>query len=153
MSIKNPREIKDSTLIAMIWVGLTTYGAVIVGLIGRGLYKNLEDPEQVFLVMIKDLFPNYMVGLFAAAVMAAILSSVSAYLLVAAASFATNVYRKFARVENEKQSIWIERITLVVVAILAYALSQSGGLVFEVALYAWGGLAASFGPIIIFSLY
>ncbi len=153
MSIKNPQEIKDSTLISMIWVGLTMYGAVIVGIIGKSMYPGIADPEQVFLAMSKDIMPRYALGVLAAAVMAAILSSVSAYMLVAAASFATNIYRRAAKVEDESRLLWVERLGIMGVAALAFALSLSGGAVFKVALYAWGGLAAGFGPLVLFSLY
>jgi sodium/proline symporter len=153
MSIKNPKEIKDSTLIAMLWVGITTYGAAVVGLIGRALYPTTPDPEKVFLLLTKDFFPNYAMGIFAAAVMAAILSSVSAYLLVAAASFASNIYTRYAKVKDDKTMVGVGRIAIIVFTVLALAMSFSGGLVFKIALYAWGGLAASFVPLVLFSLY
>ena len=152
MSIKEPKEIKYSTLIAMFWVALTTYGAVIVGIVGRALSPGIDDPETIFLVLTEVIFSSSTIGLFASAVMAAILSSVSAYLLVAAASFASDLYNHFAKVQGDRL-LWIERITVVIISILAYLMSLSGGLVFEIALFAWGGLAASFGPLIIASLY
>lgn len=152
MSIKDPKEIKHSTVIAMFWVALTTYGAVIIGILGRDINPGLDDPELVFLVITQTLFSKSSIGLFAAAVMAAILSSVSAYLLVAAASFASDLYNQFAKLEKS-QLLWVERITIIIISILAYLMSLSGGLVFTVALFAWGGLAASFGPLVITSLY
>jgi len=153
MAIKDPKEIRQSTLVAMIWVALTGYGAVIVGLVGRGLFPLTEDPETIFLILSKELFPGYTLGLFAAAVMAAILSSVSAYLLVASASFATNIFKRFVKARSDKQQVTVSRIVLVVISVCAYLISLSGGLVFEIALYAWGGLAACFGPLTIMSLY
>ncbi|MCB5936855.1 sodium/proline symporter [Caldibacillus thermoamylovorans] len=151
MAIKNPDEIRHSTVIALVWIALTTYGAVIVGMTGRVLSPDIADPETVFLVMSKALFSSNTIGLFAAAVMAAILSSVSAYLLVAGASVSTNVYRKFKK--NNQNSLAVERISVFVIGILAFVMSLAGGVVFEVALFAWGGLAASFGPFILASLY
>lgn len=153
MAIKDPNEIKDSTLVAMTWVALTGYGAVIVGMVGRGMFPLAEDPETIFLILTKEIFPGYTLGLFAAAVMAAILSSVSAYLLVASASFAANIFKRFVKVRSESQQVWVSRIALVIISLCAYLISLSGGLVFEVALYAWGGLAACFGPLTILSLY
>lgn len=152
MSIKDPKEIRHSTVIAMLWVALTTYGAVIIGLIGRDMSPALEDPESIFLVLTEIIFSKSTIGLFAAAVMAAILSSVSAYLLVAAASFASDLYNHFAKVDDKKL-LWVERVAVIILSVLAYLMSLSGGLVFEVALFAWGGLAASFGPLVIASLY
>ncbi|HPJ26548.1 MAG TPA: sodium/proline symporter [Synergistaceae bacterium] len=153
MSIKDPREIRDSTLIAMLWVGLTTYGAVMVGIIGRAIFQDIGDPEQIFLALTGEVFPSYTIGLFAAAVMAAILSSVSAYFLVAAASYASNIYKRFKKVESLEQLVPVERLAVVVISVAAFLMSLSGGLVFDIALYAWGGLAACFGPLVLLSLY
>lgn len=153
MSIRDPKEIKDSTLIAMIWVGLSAYGSIFIGMVGRSLFPVVEDPETIFLTIVQNIFPKQTMGLFAAAVMAAILSSVSAYLLVAASSFAANIYTKFVKVEDENKLIGIQRISIIVMSAIALVMSLQGGVVFTVALYAWGGLAACFGPLVIASLY
>ncbi|MCD7878107.1 MAG: sodium/proline symporter [Cloacibacillus porcorum] len=68
MSIKNSSEIKDSTFIATTWVSISTFGAVLVGMIGAYLFPSIGDPEQIFFAMGKNYFPPYMLGLFAAAV-------------------------------------------------------------------------------------
>jgi sodium/proline symporter len=153
MSIKDPKETKDATLIAMIWVGLSAYGSVAIGMLGRSLFPAVEDPEIIFLTIVQNIFPKQTMGIFAAAVMAAILSSVSAYLLVAASSFAANLYTRFVKVEDENKLIGIQRISIVIMSAIALVMSLQGGVVFTVALYAWGGLAACFGPLVIASLY
>ncbi len=153
MAIKDPKEVKDSTLIAVFWVAISTYGAVLVGIIGRAIFLEIGDPEQIFLALTGEVFPAYTIGLFAASVMAAILSSVSAYFLVAAASYASNIYKRFKKVKNDDALVKIERFAIVVIALAAFLMSISGGIVFKVALYAWGGLAACFGPLVILSLY
>jgi len=86
-------------------------------------------------------------------VMAAILYSVSAYFLVAAASYASNIYKRFKKVDNLEQLVPVERLAVVVISVAAFLMSLSGGLVFDIALYAWGGLAACFGPLVLLSLY
>lgn len=151
MSIKNPDETRHSTIIALAWIVLTTYGAVLIGMIGRTIRPDIADPETIFLVLTKVLFSSNTIGLFAAAVMAAILSSVSAYLLVAGASVSTNIYKRFKK--DDQNSLVVERISVFVIGVLAFFMSLSGGIVFEVALFAWGGLAASFGPLVLTSLY
>ncbi|HOA15246.1 MAG TPA: sodium/proline symporter [Bacillota bacterium] len=153
MAIKDPKEVKGATFIAMVWVGLTTYGAAIVGIVGRGLFPSLEDPEVVFLELAKRFFSAELIGIFAAAVMAAILSSVSAYLLVAAASFASNIFTRIAKSKDDKKLLWAGRAAIVVISLIAFVMSLSSGAVFTVALYAWGGLAACFGPLVLYSLY
>ncbi|MDR1019453.1 MAG: sodium/proline symporter [Synergistaceae bacterium] len=153
MSIKHSSEIKDSTLIATSWVSISTYGAVMIGILGAFLFPKMDDPEQVFFLMGSTYFSPSMLGLFAAAVMAAILSSVSAYVIVAAAAFGANVLRHYARDIDEQKVVRYERGAVVVIALLAFLMSLRPDMVFTVALLAAAGLGSSFGPLVIFSLY
>jgi len=153
MAIKNPSEIKDSTFIATTWVSISTFGAVIIGMLGAYLFPSIADPEQVFFAMGSTYFPPYFLGLFASAVMAAILSSVSAYVIVAAASFGANISRRFIGEMDERKTVNIERIAVIVISLLAFLMSLKSDLVFAVALLAAAGLGSCFGPLVIFSLY
>lgn len=152
MSIKKSSEIKDSTFIATTWVSISTYGAVLIGMLGAFLFPNIADPEQVFFIMGSTFFSPSLLGLFAAAVMAAILSSVSAYVIVAAAAFGANIMRRYTKTDEAKVVKW-ERGAVVVIALLAFLMSLRSDLVFAVALLAAAGLGSSFGPLVIFSLY
>lgn len=153
MAIKKNEEIKDSTLIATSWVSISTYGAVMVGILGAFLFPNMEDPEQVFFLMGSTYFSPSMLGLFAAAVMAAILSSVSAYVIVAAAAFGADVLRHYAKDIDERRVVSFERGAVLLIAFLAFLMSLRPDMVFAVALLAAAGLGSSFGPLVIFSLY
>jgi sodium/proline symporter len=153
MGIKDPKEVKASTVIAMIWVGVTCYGAVIIGMMGRSMFPTIEDPEQTFLLLAKTLFSAKMIGFFAAAVMSALLSSLSAYLLTAAASFASGTYRRLAKVTDDRKLVVVQRVAIVVIAAIAMLLSLQGGLVYKIALFATAGLGACFAPLVLFSLY
>ena len=153
MAIKNSSEIKDSTFIATTWVSLTTFGAVIVGMLGAYLFPNIADPEQVFIFMGSEFFPPALLGLFAAAVMAAILSSVSAYVIVAAAAFGANILRHYAKSMPEKKIVNLQRVAVIVIALLAFLMSLTPDVVFAVALLATVGLGSCFGPLVMFSLY
>ena len=153
MSIKHPEEVKASTVIAMIWVGVTCYGAVVIGMMGRSIFPNIQDPEQTFLLLARTLFSSRMIGFFAAAVMSALLSSLSAYLLVAAASFASGTYRRIAKITDDTKLVLVQRVLIVVIALVALLLSLQGGLVYKVALFATAGLGSYFAPLVLFSLY
>jgi sodium/proline symporter len=153
MAIKKSSEIKDSTLIATSWVSISTYGAVVIGMLGAYLFPSLEDPEQVFFVMGSTFFSSSLLGLFAASVMAAILSSVSAYIIVAAAAFGANIIRHYNKSIDEGKIVKYERCAVIVIALLAFLMSLKSDLVFTVALLAAAGLGSSFGPLVIFSLY
>ena len=153
MSIKHSSEIKDSTFIATTWVSISTFGAILVGLLGAYLFPDIKDAEQVFFAMGRGYFPPYMLGLFAAAVMAAILSSVSAYVIVAAAAFGANIAKRYIGEENQAKLVNLQRIAVVVISLLAFLMSLKSDLVFAVALLAAAGLGASFGPLVLFCLY
>ncbi len=154
MAIKKSSEIKDSTFIATTWVALTSFGAVIIGMLGFYLFPNIGDPEQVFFSMGAELFSPALLGIFAAAIMVTIVSSISAYIIVAAAAFGANIYRRFARDKvDEKKIVKLERISVVVFTFLAFLMSLEPDLVFAVALLATAGLGACFGPLVMFSLY
>lgn len=160
MAIEDPRKIRQSTLIAMIWVILAGYGALFIGLTGLGVCPRLADPETVTVTMAMMLMPRWLAGLMIAAAMAAIMSTADSQLLVATSAIAEDFYRKiFKKDASQKTLLRISRVATVVIAAVAlgFALNQDpkaeGGIVFSFVLYAWGGLAASFGPLLILSLY
>lgn len=153
MSIKKSSEIKDSTLIATVWVGISSYCAVMIGMLGAFLFPQIGDAEQVFFMMGSTFFPPYLLGLFAAAVMAAILSSVSAYVIVASAAVGANLIKHYAKGMDDKYIVRVERTAVVVISILAFLMSLKSDVVFAIALLASAGLGASFGPLVLFSLY
>ena len=161
MAIKDARSIRQSTLIAMIWVILAGYGALFVGVTGLSvLGPDIADSEKVTMMMAMKLMPGWLAGLMVAAAMAAIMSTADSQLLVATSAIAEDFYRKlFKRDASQKMLLRISRVSTLVIAALSLllALSQDplaeGGLVFSFVLYAWGGLAASFGPLLILALY
>ena len=153
MSIRHSAEIKDSTLIATVWVGITSYCAVFIGMLGAYLFPAIADPEQVFFQMGADYFPPYLLGLFAAAVMAAVLSSVSAYVIVASAAVGTNLIKHFIKDIDDAKIVKAERISVVIICLISFLLSLKSDVVFSIALLASAGLGACFGPLVLFSLY
>lgn len=153
MAIKDPKEIKDSALIATIWGCAALGGASMIGMAGRAIMPAVEDPEQIFLLLSEKYFNNGIFALMAAAVMAAILSSVCAYLIVATASLGGSVIKRFTKIQDEKKIVGIEKIAMIVIALIAYYLAFNGGSVHTIAMFAASGLGASFGPTVIASLY
>ena len=153
IAIKDPQEIKDAGLIATIWGCAALGGASLIGFAGRAIVSDIADPEQTFLVLSEKFFSNAVFAIMAAAVMAAILSSVCAYLIVATASLGGSVIKRFANIEDEKKIVKIEKAAVVVIALLAYYLAFNGGSVHTIAMFAASGLGASFGPTVIASLY
>lgn len=154
MAIKHSNQIRRAMLIAMIWVLISLYGAILVGFIGHGAFASLDDPEQVLILLAEEFLNPWLAGVFIAVIMAAIMSSVDSYLLVSSASIAEDFIAPFANKKLEDRTLKvISQIAVIVISILAYLLAKPGGVVFTLALYAWGGLASSIGTVIILSLF
>ena len=158
MSIRNHRELVKSRLIALsIGNVFPLYGTIIVGLIGIAVYNGptaLANPETVFITMVKDMFNPWLAGFFLSAIMAAIMSTLSSQLLVAASSFAEDVYRSFMKPNaSDKELMFVSRTMVLVIAAVGILLSFRGGKILDLVSYAWSGFGAAFGPTILFSLF
>ena len=158
MAIHTSHEIKQATRIAMTWVVLSLAAAVAVGMVGRVyLATPLEGTasETVFLVMTNDLFPPIVAGLVLSAVLAAIMSTASSQLLVAASAFAQDFYRTLLRRDaDQRELVWISRASVLVIASLALFLGLNpNSFILDMVAYAWAGFGAAFGPALLMSLF
>jgi len=158
MAISSSKEIKQATRIAMTWVVVSLAAAVAVGMVGRVfLTTPLEgtESETVFLVMTNTMFPPVVAGLILSAVLAAIMSTASSQLLVAASAFAQDFYRTLLRKDAEqKELVWISRASVLVIASLAIFLGLNpNNFILDMVAYAWAGFGAAFGPALLMSLF
>ena len=156
MAIKSEKKIWDSTLIGMIWVIISLWGAVLVGIVGLAMFKGLPDPEKVMPMLATSLLPEWVAGIVIAAIVAAIMSTADSQLLVATSSVVEDVYHKLInRKANQKKLLNLSRLFVLLLSVVAFIFAipgESSAIYFLVA-FAWGGLAASFGPLIILSLW
>ncbi|MBQ1919968.1 MAG: sodium:proline symporter, partial [Selenomonas sp.] len=113
------------------------------------------EAETVFLVMTNQLFPPIIAGLILSAVLAAIMSTASAQLLVAASAFAQDFYRTLLRKEAEQtELIWISRASVLIIASLAIFIGLNpSSFILDMVAYAWAGFGAAFGPALLCSLF
>ena len=158
MAISSSKEIKQATRIAMTWVVLSLAAAVAVGMVGRVFLSHEltgTESETVFLVMTNELFPPVVAGLILSAVLAAIMSTASAQLLVAASAFAQDFYRTLLRKEAETtELIWISRASVLIIASLAIFIGLNpSSFILDMVAYAWAGFGAAFGPALLCSLF
>ena len=98
-----PDELKHSRRIAIVWVAITLVASVICGVIGRLYFINspLADSEQVFMLMVDQMFPAVLAGIFLAAILAASMSTADSQLLVTAASVSEDIYNQY--IDTEKR--------------------------------------------------
>ena len=158
MAIKSTKEIPQATHIAMTWVILSLAAAVAVGMVGTVyLTTPLEgtNSETVFLVMTNQLFPPIVAGLVLSAVLAAIMSTASSQLLVAASAFAQDFYKTLIRKDAEQSElVWISRASVLIIASIAVFLGfNPDSFILDMVAYAWAGFGAAFGPALLMSLF
>ncbi|MGP1442807.1 MAG: sodium/proline symporter PutP [Dialister pneumosintes] len=158
MAISNPNDLKKSTHIAMVWVLISLMAAIAMGIIGKAfLTPALEnaDAERVFIIMSSALSTPFFTGIIWSAILAAIMSTASAQLLVTASAVASDLYHPFIhKTASQKELLMVSRITVLAVALIAIFLaSDPNSYIFQIVSYAWAGFGACFGPAILLSLY
>lgn len=161
MAIRDEKELKRSRRVATVWVVISLSAAIFLGVIGRVLYPNLYteygagNTENIFIHMSTDLLPALLAGLICAGILAAAISSSDSYLLISASAMIKNVYQGIIKKDaSEKQVMWGTRIVLVFITVFAIIVATSGNnVIFTIVDFAWAGLGASFGPLILFSLF
>lgn len=159
MSATHSSELRKSRRIATVWVVVSLASAVSIGLIGRAVipteFLTQATSENIFIVLSNMILPSFMCGLVVSGIFAASMSSSSSYLLISGSAVAENIYRGLIKKDaTDAQVMIVARLTLVVVFIfgIVIALDESSS-IFQVVSYAWAGFGASFGPLMLMSLY
>jgi sodium/proline symporter len=159
MGIRKTTELKKSRRIAVVWVIISLTASVAVGIIGRTLYptqlNTATGAENIFIIIASSLMNPFVAGIMMSGILAATMSSSDSYLLIAASAFARNIYQGLIKKDAaEKQIMVVSRITLLVVAAIGILIAlDENSIIFKVVSFAWAGFGATFGPIILFSLF
>ena len=159
MSVRHSDDIKKARIIATIWVVVSLGAAVLIGLIGRAviptMFTSQASAENVFIVLSELILPSFVCGLVVSGIFAASMSSSSSYLLISGSAVAENIFRGLIKKDaTDSQVMVVARVTLVVVLLfgIVIALDENSS-IFQVVSYAWAGFGASFGPLMLCSLY
>jgi len=159
MAINKVDELKKSRRIATIWCVISLLAAVCIGLIGRALYPaallTRSSAENIFIVMSTNLLPAFLAGIIMSGILAATMSSSDSYLLIASSALARDIYKGiFKKDATEKQVMRASRITLLLIALFGVIIAlDENSVIFKVVSFAWAGFGATFGPIMLFSLF
>ncbi|ADN35905.1 sodium/proline symporter [Methanolacinia petrolearia DSM 11571] len=158
MAIKNPGEIKEARAVAMVWVIISLFAAVAIGVIGRVFLPQTlagAESETVFMVMTGEVFFSFLAGIIFCGILAAIMSTASSQLLVSASAVSQDLYKTYLKSDaTDRQLIWISRFSVLAVAICAIVIAVNpDSFVFNIVSYAWAGFGAAFGPIVIMALF
>ncbi len=158
MAIRSVADVPTARNIGIAWMGVCLVGAIGIGLAGRAYVERnglvLDDPETIFIVLADLLFDPLVTGFLLAALLAAVMSTISSQLLVASSSLTEDIYRLFFRQDcSEREAVNVSRLSVLLVAIAAIAIaadpdSEVLGLVAN----AWAGFGAAFGPLVVLAL-
>ncbi|MGO2125287.1 MAG: sodium/proline symporter PutP [Psychrobacter sp.] len=158
MAIRSVKDVPTARNIGMSWMVVSLVGSLMTGFAGRAYVQKtamtLDDPETIFLVFTQFLFHPLVSGFLLAAILAAIMSTISSQLLVVSSSLTKDVYKLFFdREAPEARQVLVGRISVIIVAIVAIMLaSNPESSVLNLVSNAWAGFGAAFGPLVIFSL-
>ncbi len=159
MAIRKEKELKMSRRIAMIWVVISLAVAVFIGILGRDLYPTAHltksAAESIFITLSTNFLPPILAGLVMAGILAATISSSDSYLLISASAFAKNIYKDIAKKDaTDKQVMRMTRATLIIITAIAVFLAlDKNSVIFNIVSFAWAGFGATFGPLMLFSLF
>lgn len=159
MAIEDHKKLKPSMIIAMIWTTITLFASIVIGIFAKELISSSINSESVFLEVVMLLFNPIIAGILLSAVLAAIMSTADSQLLVASSSFSNDVYsmakqKMGKKAPTDKELMLVSRITVVILSIVAFLIAMDeNSSIFALVQYAWGGLGAAFGPVMLFSLY
>lgn len=156
MGIKNVSEIAKSKYVGMSWMTLSLGAATLVGMVGVAFFPiGISDPEQIFIKIVRISFNPMVIGFFLCAILAATINAMSSQILVLSSNLTEDFYKRLIhKSASPKELLNVSRFGVVLVAIVSFfiALAKLSS-IYTLVLYAWSGLGASFGPLLILSLY
>ncbi|MCH5264481.1 MAG: sodium/proline symporter PutP [Lachnospiraceae bacterium] len=163
MAVKSEKELKKSSVIAIIWVAISLFAACVIGVVGRAFLQDVltgSATETVFISMIQQLFTvdfalPFIAGLFLCGILAAIMSTADSQLLVCASSASKDIYKNILNPKaDDKKVLTISRITVIVIAVLAFIIAwDPESSIMNLVSDAWAGLGSAFGPLVVCSLF
>jgi sodium/proline symporter len=159
MAIRKEDELKRSRRIATVWVLISLTVAVFIGIVGRQLFPvahlTKSAAENIFITLATNSLPAILAGFVMAGILAATISSSDSYLLIAASAFSKNIFQGiFKKNASDKQVMRVSRITLLVLALIGIVIAlDEDSVIFQIVSFAWAGFGATFGPLMLFSLF
>ncbi|EAI9426179.1 sodium/proline symporter PutP [Campylobacter coli] len=159
MSIRSTKDIPAATFVGISWMVISLISACFIGLLGIAYVHKfeltLQDPEKIFIVMSQLLFNPWIAGILLSAILAAIMSTASSQLLVSSSTIAEDFYKRIFNKEASNKTVMnLGRIGVLLVALVAFVIStDKESSVLSIVAYAWAGFGASFGSVMLFSLF
>jgi len=158
LALRSEREISKGAGLALFWTLFADAGAVTIGIVGRHLLG--VSNEAVLPDLVAHLMPGFLVGLYIAVVLAAIMSTADSLLVVASSAAIRDWYQRVRHPDLSDESLLaMSRWATVVLALVALAVAMTVAIlsptrtVFWFVVFGWSGIAATFCPTVILSLF
>ena len=158
-SLRSPRDAVAGRRIGVGWMLLTVIGALMTALIGAAYFQQnnltLADPEAVFLELSQIFFHPLVAGFVLAAVLAAIMSTISSQLIVTSSALVEDLYRiVLKRNASPRSMVMLGRLAVLLVAVVSILIAlDRNASILDLVGFAWAGFGAAFGPTIILALF
>ena len=168
MAIEDDTKLKTSRRIATVWVVISMFIAVLIGIVGNTVTKEGKIPflgtssdAETILIKLSDLLSQHGVffalvaGLALSGILASTMSTADSQLLAAASSVSHDLVQDFfGKKLSPKNSMLAARGTVIGIAVVGILLAWNpSSSVFRIVSFAWAGFGAAFGPLVLFSLF
>ncbi|WP_417234192.1 sodium/proline symporter PutP [Arthrobacter sp.] len=159
MALRTPADAKAGRRIGISWMAISALGAIATALVGIAYFagdpaKEITDPETVFLLLSQIFFHPFIAGLVLAAVLAAVMSTISSQLIVSSSALVEDLYNIVGKESTAKKQVMLGRSGVLVIAVIAFLIAlDRNASVLQLVSFAWAGFGAAFGPLVILSLY
>lgn len=159
MAIRSVKDFPVARRVGMSWMIISLLGAVATGFVGIAYVHQtkqpLQDPETIFIMFSQVLFHPFITGFLLAALLAAVMSTISSQLLVTSSALTQDFYKTFLNQQaSDKTQVLVGRLSVLLVAVVAIAIAlDRSSSILDLVGNAWAGFGAAFGPVILISLY
>lgn len=158
MGVRSDKDIPLSRRIAIAWVTVAFVAALVIGSFAKAyLTPPLENgaQETVVIETIKRMYPPFIGGIFLCAILAAAMSTADSQLLVASSAFSEDFLTTVLRKKSDaKKTLLVSRLTVLSIALVALIIAlDENSSIFSLVSYAWAGFGATFGPLVLLSLF
>ncbi len=168
MAIEDSQKLKISRRIASIWVVIAMSVAILIGIIGLSVsnagsipFLSTSADSETIIIQLAGLLSQFgpflaiIAGLVLAGILASTMSTADSQLLTAASSVSHDLLEDVFGIKMKMEtSMLVARLTVVGIAIVGIFLAwDPNSSVFRIVSFAWAGFGASFGPVVLFSLF
>lgn len=168
MAIEDENKLKLSRRIASVWVVISMFVAIMIGIIGYAASVAGKVPtfttsaeSETIIIRFADLLGRHnlllsvIAGVVLAGILACTMSTADSQLLTAASGVSQNLLQDFLKIKMDaKASMTAARMTVLGIALVGIVLAWNpDSSVFTIVSFAWAGFGSAFGPVMLFSLF